>query len=72
MLSVLLDYLESDQRAPLQRYSKYSELDAKNGSYLYEYSNLSVLTGRYRRGGREQSLAKIGRATSCQTLIRIY
>ena len=58
MLSGLLDYLESDQRAPLQRYSKYSELDAKNGTSLHEYFNLSVLTGRYRRGVESKVLPK--------------
>lgn len=58
MLSGLLDYLETDQRAQLQRHSKYSELDAKNRSYLHEYLSLSVLTGWYRRGGTEQILAK--------------
>lgn len=57
-VSDLLGYLESDQRAPLPGYSKYSELDARNGSYLHEYLNLSVLTGWYRRGGTQQILAK--------------
>ena len=59
MVSGLLGYLESDQKAPLPRFSKYSVPDAKNGSYLHEYPNLSVLeTGWYRRGGTQQILAE--------------